>query len=164
MPRWGALFATLATVSLWHDTHVSDRLGDVYYDKSWRLSSWIWTICKIFSFAALMLCIIVDNYIKSLYFNGVSQTFPAGGNDWTRTKCLPLPAAPVQIAIEGTNAESVAGMLASVTGNIPLTNSSWKCTKTFHTNWMSTTYDDSVWPARTWSALPASHLGAYARN
>ena len=93
-----------------------------------------------------MLCITVDNCIKSIYFNGVSQTIPAGGNDWTRTKCLPLPPAPVQIAVEGADAGVVAGMLASVTGDILLTNSSWKCTKIWYTNWMSTTYNDAAWP------------------
>ena len=93
-----------------------------------------------------MLCITVDNYIKFIYFNGVSQTIPAGGDDWTQTKCLPLPPAPVQIAVEGADVGIVAGMLASVSDDILLTDSSWKCTKTLYTNWTSNTYNDSAWP------------------
>ena len=96
--------------------------------------------------AAPILCITVDNVIASLYFNGVAQTIPANGNDWTQTKCFPLPTFPVQIAVQCTDSGVQAGLLASVTGDILLTDGSWKCTKTLYPNWMSTNYSASAWP------------------
>ena len=94
--------------------------------------------------APVSLCITVDNVIASLYFNGVPQTIPANGNDLTQTKCFPLPAGAVQIAVACTDSGVQAGLLAWVTGDILLTDGSWTCTKTMYPNWMSTNYSDSA--------------------
>jgi hypothetical protein len=40
----------------------------------------------------------------------------------------------------------VAGILASVEGQQLATDQTWKCTTSYFPNWMSTTFDDSLWP------------------
>lgn len=51
----------------------------------------------------------------------------------------------------------VAGLLASTSDGRLLTNSLWKCTtQPTATNWMSPTYNDSMWPAAVVAAPHSS--------
>ena len=71
------------------------------------------------------------------------------------------------IAVKAVQYGDKGGILGSLSGGL-VTDGVWKCTKRFHSNWMTLTYDDSAWPrARTYGyngAQPWSKIARIANN
>jgi hypothetical protein len=83
-----------------------------------------------------------------LFIDGQPITV-AHSHDWSVVKTVSLPYNTQVIAVKATDYGVVAGILASTTDNSMISNQGWKCTANHvpASNWMSTTYDDSAWPA-----------------
>ena len=95
------------------------------------------------------LAITADNFLYSVYIEGVKQTNPSNCNDWKSTKLFPLPPGARQVAIScGDDGISSAGVLASV-GAVQITDAAWKCTSHYFYKWTSADFDDSSWPWAT---------------
>jgi hypothetical protein len=103
------------------------------------------------------LTITVDNTLQDLYIDGARIPDSALPNrlDWRYTDVVSIPTTTQVVAVYGGDYGVVAGILASVTGDLLLTNGSWKCanadqmpsSSTPQFSWFQPDYDDSQWPA-----------------
>ena len=97
------------------------------------------------SIAAKRFVITCDNDYK-LYFDGVEQTNVPNHANWGSTDTVDLPASTRVIAVEGINsAPGYAGILASTTDGVILTNSAWRCSNILSVSWADVDFDDSSW-------------------
>ena len=91
------------------------------------------------------LAITADNFLYSVYINGVKQTNPANCSDWKSTKFFSFPPGARQVAIScGDDGISSVGVLASV-DDVHITGAAWKCTSQYFYKWESADFDDSSW-------------------
>ncbi|MBI3799704.1 MAG: lamin tail domain-containing protein [Deltaproteobacteria bacterium] len=111
--------------------------------------SFTWTIAQLSDTTANVM-ISVDNAYE-LYVNGV---LVGTGNDWFNAQTfstLPLRLGRNVIAVKGTNAGWVAGMLTevSVGGQRLGTSSAWKVSAQEEPGWNTVGFDDRSWVAAT---------------
>jgi hypothetical protein len=103
------------------------------------------------------LTITVDNTLEELYIDGVQIPIGALPNrlDWPSVDVVSIPRTTQVVAVFGSDAGVIAGILASAAGDLLLTNGSWKCvdkdnvpaSSTPSLAWSMPDYDDSEWPA-----------------
>ena len=70
--------------------------------------------------------------------------------NWLTVDLVPIPITTHVVAVLAIDHGVVAGILASVTGDLLLSNASWKCVKTSavtQPDWFAPNYNDSWWPA-----------------
>jgi hypothetical protein len=104
--------------------------------------------------AATVMSITVDNSFQ-LYLDGSLVSSLPHSDDWTQIDHVTIPANTQLIAVQGTNNELVAGILASSADHSILTNSTWRCvhgasryeTEGPSRGWTDPAFDDSTWPA-----------------
>ena len=92
----------------------------------------------------------VDNWMRAIYVDGVSQTLPADPNGWGDTKELKVSihkgVVIIAVMCEDDHVEQ-AGLIASERNGYLLSGNSWKCSNVFKETWEQPTFDDSAWPA-----------------
>ena len=79
-----------------------------------------------------------------LFFDGLDYSGPYKGN-WNIIDQISADFIPSVIGIYLLNLILYGGVLASDNAGY-VTDSSWKCTKYAHADWMLPDYDDSAWP------------------
>jgi hypothetical protein len=102
-----------------------------------------------------------------LYFDGSLVTPLPHSNNWREVDHITIPANTQVIAVQGTNNELVAGILASSADRTIMTNSSWRCLpgsrhEPAPAGWKDTGFDDSAWPAAvtSWRNVEAPWWGS----
>ena len=85
-----------------------------------------------------------------LYING---NLVGSGSDWNTAHTFEASSVAGKnvVAIEGTDLEGLAGMVAEIdfNGEHYVTNDSWKVSPTFATGWETVAFDDLQWPKAT---------------
>lgn len=87
-------------------------------------------------------------YLDGSKINGLIYNDKFNGSfvDQYPADSVSLPYTTKVIAVEGSNAKSYGGILASTDDGYILTNSSWKCTDNRVIGWQKVGFDDSLWP------------------
>jgi hypothetical protein len=99
---------------------------------------------------AVNLTITVDDSLLALYIDGVRvpQFKLPNADKWGAVDVIEISATTRVIAVSGKDVGRViACILAEVSGDRLVTDTSWKCTTRAPSTWMKPDYDDSHWPA-----------------
>ena len=80
--------------------------------------------------------------VQKIYADG--QILDKEGKWWTDLR-VKVPTMTKVIAISCRNKGGPAGILASTPNERLLTNTTWKCSSTYYSNWNSVKFDDSKW-------------------
>ncbi|ESO04910.1 hypothetical protein HELRODRAFT_171912 [Helobdella robusta] len=99
------------------------------------------------------LLITADDELQEFFFNGenISLSYFPNAKNWSQLDTFNMPSEPFVIALKAYNMLFNGGMIAKTPDGYILTNETWKCTTKYYEGWHKISYNDSFWPAGSYS-------------